>query len=420
MARRMIADGAQKSDDNRATLDNLFRRAGVRRSDALALSDPQRSLTYAQADRAISAFAARLRTLGLSTDAVVALQLPHTVESVVAFLGILRAGMIVAPLPLLWREQEMTVALAKAGAKAIVTHSALAEVAMQVAAKLFPIRAVAGFGPGLPDGVVSLDDVFAAGGDHFHPSLRPGNAAAHAAAITFDITADGIAPIARSQGELIAVGRDVFLEDGIADDATILSTIPLSSFAGIALALVPWMLSGGTLALHHGFDPAVFDDQRHEQEASVVVLPGPVLTAIANAGLLDTIKTVVALWRTPEALANARPWQGEAAIVDVICQGETELRAARRANDGLPVPIPPTPSSAGITVVGGYRFRQSDIDAAVAAADPAAIIAALPDALLGQRLAGSARDNLAVAAHLQAQGSNALVAGAFRRRGMDA
>jgi len=326
----MIADGAQNSDDNRATLDNLFRRAGVRRSDALALSDPQRSLTYAQADRAISAFAARLRALGLSTDAVVAMQLPNSVESVVALLGILRAGMIVAPLPLLWREQEMTVALAKAGAKAIVTHSALAEVAMQVAAKLFPIRAVAGFGSGLPDGVVPLDDVFAEGGGHFHPSLRPGNAAAHVAAITFDVTADSIAPVARSHGELIAVGRDVFLEESIADDATMLSTIPLSSFAGIALALVPWMLSGGTLALHHGFDPAVFDDQRHEQEASAVVLPGQALKALADAGLLDNIKTILALWRTPEALTNAPPWQGEAALVDVTCQSETKLHTAQR------------------------------------------------------------------------------------------
>jgi acyl-CoA synthetase (AMP-forming)/AMP-acid ligase II len=412
----MIANGTEKVDGNRATLDDLFRRAGVRRSDGLALSDPQRSLTYAQADRAISAFAARLRALGLSTDAVVATQLPNTADSVVAFLGILRAGMIAAPLPLLWREQEMTAALSKAGAKAIVTHEALAEVAMQVAAKLFPIRAVAGFGPGLPDGVVSLDDVFAEGGDYFQPSPRPGNAAAHIAAITFDSTADGIVPVAHSHGELIAGGRGIFLEGGIADDATILSTIPLSSFAGIALALVPWMLSGGTLALHHGFDPTVFIDQSHEQEASAVVLPGPALAALADAGLLDNIKTILALWRTPEALASAIPWQGEAVLVDVICRSETELHAARRTDDGLPAPPPPTPFRAGITAIGGYRLRQHEIDAAVAAADPSAIIAALPDALLGQRLGGSAPHPAEVAAELQAQGVNALIAGAFRLR----
>src|SRR5438105_14449276 len=59
----------------RATLDHLFARALERRPDALALIDPPdrasftdgpvRRLTYAQADRAISALAARLRSFGL-------------------------------------------------------------------------------------------------------------------------------------------------------------------------------------------------------------------------------------------------------------------------------------------------------------------------------------------------------------------
>jgi acyl-CoA synthetase (AMP-forming)/AMP-acid ligase II len=62
-----------------------------------------RSLSYAQADHAISAVAARLRSFGLPTDAVVAMQLPNTVDSFVVFLGILRADMIAAPVPLLWR-----------------------------------------------------------------------------------------------------------------------------------------------------------------------------------------------------------------------------------------------------------------------------------------------------------------------------
>jgi len=54
-----------------ATLDDLFRRAGVRHPDALALADPPnrqnftngipRALSFAQADRAIFAIAARLR-----------------------------------------------------------------------------------------------------------------------------------------------------------------------------------------------------------------------------------------------------------------------------------------------------------------------------------------------------------------------
>ena len=55
----------------RSTLDDVFRRAAVRRPDAIALADPPnratvtggvpRRLTFAQADRMISAIAVRLR-----------------------------------------------------------------------------------------------------------------------------------------------------------------------------------------------------------------------------------------------------------------------------------------------------------------------------------------------------------------------
>ena len=70
---------------------------------------------------------------------------------------------------------------------------------MQVAAELFPIRYICGFGRDLPDGVVPLDDVFAAAPIEFvPPPARPGNAAAHVAVVTFDVTADGLVPVARN------------------------------------------------------------------------------------------------------------------------------------------------------------------------------------------------------------------------------
>ena len=102
----------------RATLDDLFRRAAERRPDAIALIDPPnrerftdfpaRRLTYAQADRMISAIAGRLHRIGLHSDAIVGLQLANTVECVLTFLAVLRAGMIAMPLPLLWRRADIT------------------------------------------------------------------------------------------------------------------------------------------------------------------------------------------------------------------------------------------------------------------------------------------------------------------------
>ena len=413
----MIASGAQATNGNRLTLDDLFRRAGVRRAAAIALADPVRSFTFTQADRAISAMAARLRASGLATDTVVALQLPNTIESVIALLGVLRAGMIAAPLPLLWRQQEMIAALSRAGAKAIVTFDAQADTAVQVAAELFPIRAVCGFGHDLPDGVAPLDDVLTARAELLQPFVRAGNAADHVAAMTFDFIAGGIVPVAHSHSELVARGVDVVREAALAEDMAALSTIPATSFAGIALAVMPWLVGGGTLVLHPHFDPAAFAAQCRAHEVSTVVLPGPTLRAMADASLLNTAQTILALWRAPDQLAADPPWQGNAALLDVAGFSETGLLAFRRGPDGLPRTTLTAAANAGLITVGGYRFRAEEIGAAVAATDEAAIIAALPHALLGQRLAGSSPYPADVAAALQARGVNALIAGAFRPRG---
>ena len=116
---------------------------------------------------------------------------------------------------------------------------------------------------------------------------RPDSAAAHVAAVTFGVDARGISAVARNHIELISGGLAVFLEAGIAADARFLSTIPIGSFAGAALTLVPWLLSGGTLHLHHGFDPPVFAAQSGTTRPDMLTLPAPALAPLAEAGVLD-------------------------------------------------------------------------------------------------------------------------------------
>jgi len=504
----MILGGIDReSGGERTTLDDLFRRAGVRHPDKLALADPpnresftdgsQRRLTYAEADRAISALAARLRSIGLQTDAVVALQLANTVESVIALLGVLRARMIAVPLPLLWRRQEMTAALRCIGVKAIITSARIgscghAELAMQVAAELFPIRYVCSFGTNLPDGIVPIDDIFLQSHLGFvQPPVRPGNAAAHVAVVTFDVAADGLSAVARNHIALIAGGLGPYLECGATLDAATLSAIPLGSFSGVALTVMLWLLGGGTLNLHHAFDPKTFAMQCSEQDGSTIVLPGTTLASLVEADCLGTPANIIALWRSPERIAGNAPWRGAARLVDVASFGEAGLLAGARGADGLALPIlygsigaprgaadaitvvdvfrtgagtlalrgPMVPAQAfppgaergpephlavdalgfidtgftcrlerdsqtltidgppaGITTIGGYRFRQNEVDWLVAEADLDAVIVALPDVYLDARLAGNAPDRAMTAAELKARGVNPLIAGAFHPR----
>ena len=265
----------------RITLDELFRRAAARRPGAIALADaPNRQkftdgaplrLSYAEADRMISAIAGRLRRMGLPTDAIVGIQMPNIVENVLAILGVLRAGLIAAPLPLLWRRADAVTALARVGAKALITCRRVGgfehcQLALHVAAEVFSIRYVCGFGGNLPDGAVALDDLFTAAKlDPVPPLDRNSDAAAHLAVTTFEVGEDGPVPVARRHLELLAGGLFVLLEGRLEQDASVLSSIAPSSFAGICLTLVPWLLTGGTLSLHHPFDGEVFARQRREK-----------------------------------------------------------------------------------------------------------------------------------------------------------
>jgi acyl-coenzyme A synthetase/AMP-(fatty) acid ligase len=349
----------------RAVLDDMFARAVARHPDAEALVDPpdrsshlggpRRRLTYAQADRVVTAIAARLRRMGLQTDQVVALQLPNTVEAVLTILGVLRAGLIAAPIPLLWRAADAVAALSQVGARVLIAggqvgNAALSELAMHVAAEVFPIRYVAGFGGDLPDGVMSLDEVFDAATETARPLSREGNPAAHVAVVTWDTGCDGLVPVARSHYELLSTALAVVLEARIEQDATLLSAMATGSLAGLAMTLLPWLVVGGTLSLHHPFDAEVFAAQCQESSHSHVFVPGPLASRLAETGLLGRRrgqKSVIAAWRAPERLPGSPLWtEPSVGLVDLQIFGETGIIAARRGQNGKPAAITTGPVSA--------------------------------------------------------------------------
>ena len=244
----------------------------------------------------IAAIAARLRQMDLHADAVVGLQIANTVEGVLTFLAVLRAELIAMPLPLLWHRADAVGAIRRAGASALIVSGRIGatdhfDLAVNAAAEAFTVRQVCGFGPP-PDGAVSLDDLYAtvelgrgaAGASE--RTASPGRGG-HLAAVTWDVTADGPVPVARSGAQLIAGGLAVLLESRLPQNAVVLSTIPPSSFGGIAMTLLPWLVVGGTLALHHPFDCATFAAQCRDLHCDAVVVPGPLVAPLAAAGYLS-------------------------------------------------------------------------------------------------------------------------------------
>jgi AMP-binding enzyme len=350
------------------TLDGLFRRILVRQPDRLALLDPPnkqritgqlpKRLTFAQADRAIAALAAHFIEAGLPANSVIAVQLPNTVEFMLTVLAAHRAGLIVALLPLLWRQAELTVALNRTGARAVVSASKIdgvshADLAMNAAAEAFSIRHVCGFGNDLPEGMASLDLAIDSQSATTRAVTQDGR---RAAIVSYDVTAEGFRAVPRTHLNLIAGGLAVFLESEVPQGATVVSAFAPSSFAGLTSSLLMWLLSGGTLALHHPFDGDVLEQQIKDHGCDTLIAPAQLALRLGEMDMsarLPTLRNVIGLWRTPEQIASSPLWTiPHTTLTDVYLFGEAGLFGARRTADGAPTPILPGPHGAPRDLAG--------------------------------------------------------------------
>jgi hypothetical protein len=345
------------------TLNILFQRILARNPNAIALVDPlnkpriagqpPRRLTYAQADRAISALAAHFIEAGLPTHSVIAIQLPNTVEFMLTVLAAHRAGLVVALCPQLWRQAELVSALNRTSARAIVTMSRIdgvnhADLAMNAAAEAFSIRHVCGFGADLPEGMASLDQALAHPSQAARAIIQDGR---KAAMISFDMTADGFRAVPRTHMSLIAGGLALSLESDAPQGAAIMSAFAPSSFAGLAASLAMWLLSGGSLALHHPFDDDVLTQQIREHACDTLIAPAALALRLDEVGLslnFPSLRHVIGMWRAPEQVASSANWRARrASLTDAYLFGEAGLFGARRTEgDGAPAPIRPGPHGA--------------------------------------------------------------------------
>ena len=333
------------------TFETLFQRVLARNPDAVALVDPfnkpkitgqsPKRLTYVQADQAISALAAHFVESGLPAHSVIAVQLANTVEFALTILAAHRAGLVVALIPQLWRQADLVSALNRTSARAIVTCDRIdgvihADIAMNAAAEVFSIRHVCGFGSGLPEGMASLDDAIARGARPARMAIQDGR---KAAVISFDVTGDGFRAVPRAHLGLIAGGLAISLEADVRQGANLMSAFAPTSFAGLACSLAVWLLTGGTLALHHPFDGDVLQQQIRDLGCDTLIAPAQLAHRLDERGLsarLPSLRNVIGLWRAPEQVASSKPWAAQtASLTDVYLFGEAGMFGARRtAEDG--------------------------------------------------------------------------------------
>jgi len=350
----------------RVTLDQIVAKNAETRGDHIALADfsdraewtnggPE-VLTWGRLQTRIDALAAFFGAVGLQADTVMLMELPPTVDAIVAFLAASRAGLIVAPLPLGAREAE-AIDLARAtGAKAIVTATATAgenhgERLRSVAAELFQIRFVFAAGGDVPDGLIDLRMVFDEADALGAPAevQRRGNPADHAltveiAALPSEAGAENepaaarLAPLPRSHNHWIATGLMSLLEAKIDADSVIVTPFALSGIVGLGAAVAPWLLAGATLVTGLPLTTDRFAEEAQARGATHVL--APIRFARRLAERLALHRNEATILAVAEDEPGDWPMPLGRDVVDLTLLGAHGLIARRRDDPLAPRPLP--------------------------------------------------------------------------------
>ncbi|GAA4790721.1 long-chain fatty acid--CoA ligase [Actinomycetospora chlora] len=113
----------------------VLRESARRHPDRAAVIADEHRLTWAELDGAADRFAVGLLRQGLGPGDTVALQLPNVPQFVIAWFGILKAGLVAVPMNVLFKDREVAYVLGDSRARALITWQGCVEAAAKGAAE---------------------------------------------------------------------------------------------------------------------------------------------------------------------------------------------------------------------------------------------------------------------------------------------
>lgn len=288
------------------TLWELFRHNVERHHGAEAVVDafnradfahgaPQR-LTWTQLAEAVERFSCLLLERGLHRDSVLLMQLPNCVEQFVVYMSCARLGVVVTPVPVQYRENELDHILATTQAAAVVTFARIGKpVGGHAHAEMFArmqprhpqLRDILCWGEGVAPTFIDVGPETAA------PLTAAQRERLVQADRTSAVTANDVFTICWTSGteakpkgvphshnEWRVTASSIIDAGRIPERARILNPFPLVNMAGICTAIASWLVLGATVVQHHPFTLPVFLRQLREEQIDYTVAAPAVLNML--------------------------------------------------------------------------------------------------------------------------------------------
>ncbi|MFI6339586.1 amino acid adenylation domain-containing protein [Streptomyces sp. NPDC050535] len=141
-----------------APIHALFREVAAARPDAPALSDPERTLSYAELDARSDAVAGALRDHGVAPGDRVGVCLDRDADLVIALLGVLKTGAAYVPMDVTYPAERLIHTVTDSGTRVVLSSSADFPV-LEGVTVLYPSELSRDVGAPIADPDVSADDI---------------------------------------------------------------------------------------------------------------------------------------------------------------------------------------------------------------------------------------------------------------------
>jgi len=214
-------------------------------------------ITYSQLENRVDVLATNLIKVGIKKDDVVVVQLPNIIELVIAYLAITSAGAIISPVPMQWQRNELSHVMKQTDAKMFIGMDVfksyhLMDVVRQLQSEIACLKYIVSLDElrrmtrGEAD-IISLQALRPQANEVFTIQWTSGTEAqAKACPLTHN--------------NQIFQGR-CYQHLGVQKRSKILCLPPLVNASGMSAFFIPWLLSAGSLILHHPFDLDIFVQQ---------------------------------------------------------------------------------------------------------------------------------------------------------------
>ncbi|WP_449411462.1 AMP-binding protein [Methylobacterium komagatae] len=257
---------------------------------------PSINWTYAAAAEIVGRLARGIAAWRLAPGSRIGLCFAGGAEATLAHLAVEAAGHLPCLLSPVWDEDALSCAVESAGLVAVLTEGRRgqrrpAEELTHTALRHFSLRFIAAFGPGLPDGVISLDAMALERGV-IDPQRGLG-------LLTFAV-ADPRRPVKRD-----AAGFDAAVaahRERLASPERVLTLLPPHDLRGLVTGLGLALASGASLETLIPFDSASFRIALLRPVPTRLVVPAAFESALADITLPWTVRAIDIVHRAPARL----------------------------------------------------------------------------------------------------------------------